>query len=162
MKEASEDPEQQGISAGTCTHSYSSAALHYTTVPHTRAAAAGGGHVVSLAVSEGYRRRGVARHLMLKLQDRMHSCHGAATCSLHVRRSNQEAVALYRDVLGYGVVTVAEHKEVRTAARAAWFHTSKTNTTTHKHCDTTRQVSQACTVVQNSPTAAISYSINTV
>jgi ribosomal protein S18 acetylase RimI-like enzyme len=63
---------------------------------------------VSLAVSEGYRRRGVARHLMLKLQDRMHSFHGAATCSLHVRRSNQEAVALYRDVLGYGVVTVAE------------------------------------------------------
>jgi N-alpha-acetyltransferase 10/11 len=63
---------------------------------------------VSLAVSEGYRRRGVARHLMLKLQDRMLACHGAATCSLHVRRSNQEAVALYRDVLGYGVVSVAE------------------------------------------------------
>jgi ribosomal protein S18 acetylase RimI-like enzyme len=45
---------------------------------------------------------------MLKLQDRMLACHGAATCSLHVRRSNQEAVALYRDVLGYGVVSVAE------------------------------------------------------
>lgn len=42
------------------------------------------------------------------LQTRMYKHHAATTCSLHVRRSNTEAVKLYTG-LGYGVVSVAAH-----------------------------------------------------
>ncbi|MDG6909947.1 MAG: GNAT family N-acetyltransferase [Nitrososphaerota archaeon] len=57
------------------------------------------GHIVSIAVSEQHRGRGVATLLMQKAQDAM-AAKGATESYLEVRVSNNEAINLYQK-LGY-------------------------------------------------------------
>jgi len=63
------------------------------------------GHVVSIAVLEGYRRRGIGRALMLEGMARMKSLYGAQEVVLEVRVSNEPAINLYRS-LGFKVVRI--------------------------------------------------------
>ncbi|KAF9528599.1 acyl-CoA N-acyltransferase [Crepidotus variabilis] len=64
------------------------------------------GHVNSISVLRSYRRLGLAKKLMLLSQDAMTSIYRAHYCSLHVRKSNKAAIALYRDTLGFEVAKV--------------------------------------------------------
>ncbi|CAM9729742.1 unnamed protein product [Chrysoparadoxa australica] len=64
------------------------------------------GHVTSLAVSDEFRRRGIADALMLTLHEKMRLHHRAACSKLHVRKSNTGAIKLYRDVMGYRLESV--------------------------------------------------------
>ncbi|CAM9659464.1 unnamed protein product, partial [Hapterophycus canaliculatus] len=65
------------------------------------------GHVTSLAVLPGFRRCGTARQLMVMLHERMNYYYRADKVSLHVRKSNQGAIRLYEEFLGYKVAGVA-------------------------------------------------------
>ncbi|KII88000.1 hypothetical protein PLICRDRAFT_162934 [Plicaturopsis crispa FD-325 SS-3] len=64
------------------------------------------GHVNSISVLRSYRRLGLARKLMEQSQDAMAAVYKATYCTLHVRKSNQAAIALYRDTLGFKVHAV--------------------------------------------------------
>jgi ribosomal-protein-alanine N-acetyltransferase len=52
-------------------------------------------HVVSIAVREPYRRRGIAKALMLETTMRSATSYEASECYLEVRISNEPAVKLY-------------------------------------------------------------------
>ncbi|KAF7371263.1 N-acetyltransferase domain-containing protein [Mycena sanguinolenta] len=67
------------------------------------------GHVNSISVLRSYRRLGLARKLMILSQEAMSTIYKASFVSLHVRKSNKPAIALYRDSLGFRVAKV-EHK----------------------------------------------------
>ena len=57
-------------------------------------------HVVSVAVMEGYRRRGLGRALVVEAMRRGRDVYGAGEGYLEVRVSNEAAIGLY-DVLGF-------------------------------------------------------------
>ncbi|KAJ7617148.1 acyl-CoA N-acyltransferase [Roridomyces roridus] len=61
------------------------------------------GHINSISVLRTYRRQGLAKKLMLLSQESMMAVYNASVVSLHVRRSNKAAIALYRDALGFAV-----------------------------------------------------------
>jgi len=61
------------------------------------------GHVTSISVLRSYRRLGLAKKLMVQAQEAMASIYRASHVSLHVRKSNRAALALYRDTLGFTV-----------------------------------------------------------
>ena len=85
------------------------------------------GHVNSISVLRSYRRLGLAKKLMLLsrmslsyvlmfdikslglnkfVEEAMASIYKASYVSLHVRKSNKAAIALYRDTLGFEVAKV--------------------------------------------------------
>jgi len=64
------------------------------------------GHVNSISVLRSHRRLGLAKKLMLLSQEAMASIYNASYVSLHVRKSNKAAIALYRDTLGFEVAKV--------------------------------------------------------
>ena len=57
-------------------------------------------HVVSLAVREPYRRRGIASEILLKAMENGVETYNVTECFLEVRVSNQPAIALY-EKLGF-------------------------------------------------------------
>ncbi|KAH8915595.1 putative N-terminal acetyltransferase complex subunit ARD1 [Atractiella rhizophila] len=59
------------------------------------------GHVTSISVLRSYRRLGLAKKLMERSQKEMHRVYNAEYVSLHVRKTNRAALALYQDALGY-------------------------------------------------------------
>ncbi|KAL2114376.1 hypothetical protein VUR80DRAFT_8066 [Thermomyces stellatus] len=59
------------------------------------------GHITSLSVMRTHRRLGIAEKLMRQSQLAMVESFGAQYVSLHVRVSNQAAIHLYRDTLGF-------------------------------------------------------------
>lgn len=78
------------------------------------------GHVTSISVLRSYRRLGLAKKLMVQarestklilsqiyliqyLEEAMANIYRASHVSLHVRKSNRAALALYRDTLGFTV-----------------------------------------------------------
>ncbi|KAJ3556149.1 hypothetical protein NM688_g2183 [Phlebia brevispora] len=61
------------------------------------------GHVTSISVLRSYRRLGLAKRLMVQSQEAMATVYRAAYVSLHVRKSNRAALALYKDTLGFTV-----------------------------------------------------------
>jgi len=60
-------------------------------------------HVVSIAVREPYRRRGIASELMATVMERAKENYGATECFLEVRLSNDAAIYLY-EKLGFSKV----------------------------------------------------------
>ena len=62
------------------------------------------GHITSLAVMRSYRRLGLAEKLMKLSQKAMANTFSAEYVSLHVRKSNQAALKLYKDTLGFEYV----------------------------------------------------------
>lgn len=64
------------------------------------------GHVTSLAILDGYRRKGLAAHLMNQLHYEMRQFYNADAVGLHVRVSNDAATNLYGNGLGYKVHSV--------------------------------------------------------
>ncbi|KAF7345664.1 N-acetyltransferase domain-containing protein [Mycena venus] len=66
------------------------------------------GHVNSISVLRSYRRLGLARKLMILSQEAMSTIYKASFVSLHVRKSNKPAIALYRDSLGFRVAKVEQ------------------------------------------------------
>ncbi|KAI8808353.1 acyl-CoA N-acyltransferase [Cladochytrium replicatum] len=61
------------------------------------------GHITSLAVMRTWRRLGIAEKLMTQSQRMMVEVFNAQYVSLHVRKSNRAALALYRDTLKFDV-----------------------------------------------------------
>ncbi|KAF2142539.1 uncharacterized protein K452DRAFT_326415 [Aplosporella prunicola CBS 121167] len=61
------------------------------------------GHITSLSVMRTHRRLGLAEKLMRQSQRAMAETFGAHYVSLHVRVSNNAALRLYRDTLGFTV-----------------------------------------------------------
>ncbi|CAG8952284.1 hypothetical protein HYFRA_00001026 [Hymenoscyphus fraxineus] len=59
------------------------------------------GHITSLSVMRTHRRLGIAEKLMRQSQRAMVETYGAQYVSLHVRVSNNAALRLYRDTLGF-------------------------------------------------------------
>ncbi|CZR59743.1 related to N-terminal acetyltransferase complex subunit ARD1 [Phialocephala subalpina] len=59
------------------------------------------GHITSLSVMRTHRRLGIAEKLMRQSQKAMVETFGAQYVSLHVRVSNNAALRLYRDTLGF-------------------------------------------------------------
>ncbi|CRK38487.1 hypothetical protein BN1723_007667, partial [Verticillium longisporum] len=59
------------------------------------------GHITSLSVMRTHRRLGIAEKIMRQSQLAMVETFGAQYVSLHVRISNQAAIRLYRDTLGF-------------------------------------------------------------
>ena len=57
-------------------------------------------HVVSIAVREPYRRRGIASEILLKAMENGVETYNVTECFLEVRVSNQPAIALY-EKLGF-------------------------------------------------------------
>jgi len=66
------------------------------------------GHVVSIAVLEGYRNRGIGTALLQASLKAMKEVYGAEEAYLEVRVSNQPAIHLYRK-LGFKEVKVLKH-----------------------------------------------------
>ncbi|KAH8425767.1 peptide alpha-N-acetyltransferase complex A subunit ARD1 [Aspergillus melleus] len=64
------------------------------------------GHITSLSVMRTHRRLGIAERLMRMSQRAMAESHRAHYVSLHVRVSNNAALRLYRDTLGFQVENV--------------------------------------------------------
>ncbi|KAL0263458.1 N-terminal acetyltransferase A complex catalytic subunit ard1 [Diplodia seriata] len=64
------------------------------------------GHITSLSVMRTHRRLGLAEKLMRQSQRAMAETFGAHYVSLHVRVSNNAALRLYRDTLGFEVEKV--------------------------------------------------------
>ena len=60
-------------------------------------------HVVSIAVREPYRRRGIASSILARAMEMAKENHGAVECFLEVRVSNEPAVMLY-EKLGFSKV----------------------------------------------------------
>jgi len=61
------------------------------------------GHVNSISVLRSYRRLGLAKKLMLLSQQAMVDVYDASFVALHVRKTNNAALGLYRDTLGFSV-----------------------------------------------------------
>jgi ribosomal-protein-alanine N-acetyltransferase len=57
-------------------------------------------HVVSIAVREAYRRRGIASEILLKAMENGVEAYNVTECFLEVRVSNQPAISLY-EKLGF-------------------------------------------------------------
>lgn len=57
-------------------------------------------HVVSIAVMEAYRRRGIASEILLKAMENGVEAYNVTECFLEVRVSNQPAISLY-EKLGF-------------------------------------------------------------
>lgn len=57
-------------------------------------------HVVSIAVREAYRRRGIASEILIKAMENGVEAYKVTECFLEVRMSNQPAIALY-EKLGF-------------------------------------------------------------
>lgn len=66
------------------------------------------GHITSLSVMRTHRRLGLAEKLMRQSQRAMAETFAAHYVSLHVRVSNQAALHLYRDTLGFKVDKIEE------------------------------------------------------
>jgi [SSU ribosomal protein S18P]-alanine acetyltransferase (EC 2.3.1.128) len=66
------------------------------------------GHVVSIAVLENYRRRGIGKQLLLSSMQKMREAYGAEEVYLEVRVSNYPAISLY-EKLGYRKVKLLKH-----------------------------------------------------
>ncbi|KAL8741845.1 MAG: hypothetical protein Q9190_005591 [Brigantiaea leucoxantha] len=64
------------------------------------------GHITSLSVMRTHRRLGLAEKLMRQSQRAMVETFDAQYVSLHVRKSNEAALRLYRDTLGFEVEKV--------------------------------------------------------
>ncbi|GAA5837018.1 hypothetical protein JCM5353_006652 [Sporobolomyces roseus] len=64
------------------------------------------GHVTSISVLRNYRRLGLANKLMQLSQQSMKQTYNASFVSLHVRKTNRAALALYKDTLGFEVVDI--------------------------------------------------------
>ncbi len=64
------------------------------------------GHITSLAVLRSHRKMGLAAKLMNAAQLAMEEVFDAEYVSLHVRKSNRAAYALYNSSLGYEINTV--------------------------------------------------------
>ncbi|KAJ9156169.1 Acetyltransferase [Pleurostoma richardsiae] len=64
------------------------------------------GHITSLSVMRTHRRLGIAEKLMRQSQLAMVETFGAHYVSLHVRVSNQAAIHLYRETLGFATEKV--------------------------------------------------------
>lgn len=64
------------------------------------------GHVTSISVLRDYRRLGLANKLMQLSQQAMKQTYNASHVSLHVRKTNRAALALYKDTLGFEVVDI--------------------------------------------------------
>lgn len=62
------------------------------------------GHVTSLAVSNDFRRLGLAKAMMTQLHSHLQD-HGVSSCGLHVRKSNQAACRLYQED-GYEIASM--------------------------------------------------------
>lgn len=65
------------------------------------------GHITSLAVSERYRRRGLARKLMYAVHNEL-ARRRVTSARLHVRCSNHQALKLYAS-LGYTIHSIVSH-----------------------------------------------------
>lgn len=63
-------------------------------------------HITSISVMREYRRLGIAAKLLEQSLWSMRENYGAEYVSLHVRQSNQAALKLYRDRLGFEVLEV--------------------------------------------------------
>ncbi len=61
------------------------------------------GHVISIAVREAFRRRGIGRALMEKAMKALREVYGAEEVYLEVRVSNKPAISLY-EKLGFKIV----------------------------------------------------------
>ncbi|KAF8517020.1 acyl-CoA N-acyltransferase, partial [Hysterangium stoloniferum] len=61
------------------------------------------GHVNSISVLRSYRRLGIAKKLMIQSQRAMAEVYRVAYVSLHVRKTNKAALALYKDSLGFNI-----------------------------------------------------------
>ena len=61
------------------------------------------GHITSLAVLRSHRKMGLAAKLMTAAQHAMQEAFAAEYVSLHVRKSNRAAFALYNSTLGYKI-----------------------------------------------------------
>jgi len=61
------------------------------------------GHITSLAVLRSHRKMGIAAKLMMAAQEAMAETFAAEYVSLHVRKSNRAAFALYNSSLGYQI-----------------------------------------------------------
>ncbi|ABP94322.1 MULTISPECIES: ribosomal protein S18-alanine N-acetyltransferase [Metallosphaera] len=66
------------------------------------------GHVVSIAVLEGYRRKGIGKQLLTSSMEKMKQVYGAEEVYLEVRVSNYPAISLY-EKLGYKKVKLLKH-----------------------------------------------------
>jgi ribosomal-protein-alanine N-acetyltransferase len=55
-------------------------------------------HVVSIAVREPYRRRGIAKALMLRVMTKGSGVYDASECYLEVRVGNEPAIKLYENL----------------------------------------------------------------
>jgi len=64
------------------------------------------GHVTSIAVHSHARRLGIASSLLNQLHYHLGQCYNAKSVGLHVRISNQAAVKLYCERLGYDVADI--------------------------------------------------------
>ena len=58
------------------------------------------GHIVSIAVLPGFRRRGIGTRLMVEVMDRLKNFYGAKEVYLEVRVSNEAAISMY-EKLGF-------------------------------------------------------------
>jgi len=61
------------------------------------------GHITSLAVLRSHRKMGIAAKLMTAAQEAMEETFKAEFVSLHVRKSNRAAFALYSSTLGFQI-----------------------------------------------------------
>ncbi len=61
------------------------------------------GHIISIAVREGYRGRGIGTKLLIEAMRRLHDHYGAKEVYLEVRVSNERAIRLY-EKLGFRIV----------------------------------------------------------
>lgn len=66
------------------------------------------GHITSIAVIPSYRGMGIAETLMKCAEISLFHFYMAAYVTLHVRKSNESAIHLYRDKLGFTVHTIDE------------------------------------------------------
>ncbi|KPI87196.1 hypothetical protein ABL78_3712 [Leptomonas seymouri] len=66
------------------------------------------GHITSLAVLRSHRKLGIASRVMRATMREMDTEYGAHYCSLHVRKTNDAALHLYQDTLGFRCAGVEE------------------------------------------------------
>jgi len=67
------------------------------------------GHVISIAVRPGYRRRGIGEKLMINAMESLKKYYGAEEIYLEVRVSNTPAISLYKK-LGFKIIkTIASY-----------------------------------------------------
>lgn len=66
------------------------------------------GHITSLAVLRSHRKLGIASRVMRATMQEMDTEYKAPYCSLHVRKTNDAALHLYQNTLGYRCVGVEQ------------------------------------------------------